>query len=106
MEWYLESAGYDNHPALQRSQIARMTHQQPPFSALAFVSNDEMDHRIVFFQIPKAKNDPDKRRHTGLQHVAFEYATLDDLLGTYVRLKGLGIPLLVAGTEFRSIIGF
>ena len=26
-----------------------------------------------------------------MQHVAFEYQTLDDLLGTYGRLKGLGI---------------
>lgn len=62
-----------------------------PFSGFAFVSNDEMDHRIVFFEMPGVAVDPDKRRHTGLQHVAFECATLDDLLGTYVRLKGLGI---------------
>ena len=34
---------------------------------------------------------PTRRRHTGLQHVAFECATLDDLLGTYVRLKNLGV---------------
>ena len=77
----------------------------PPFSAFAFVSNDELDHRIVFFEMPGVVADPDKRRHTGLQHVAFEYATLDDLLGTYVRLKGLGIlPMWAAdhglGTSF------
>jgi len=63
----------------------------PPFSAFAFVSNDELDHRIVFFEMPGVVVDPDKRRHPGLQHVAFEYSTLDDLLGTYVRLKGLGV---------------
>ena len=49
--------------------------------------------------------DSDKRRHPGLQHVAFNYETLDDLLGTYLRLKGLGIlPLWAAdhgvGTSF------
>ena len=59
----------------------------------------------MFFEIPKAVVDPDKRQHTGLQHVAFECTTLDDLLGTYVRLKGLGItPLWAAdhgvGTSF------
>lgn len=50
----------------------------------------------MFFEIPKAEIDPDKRRHTGLQHVAFECKSLDDLLGTYVRLKGLGISLMWA----------
>ncbi len=41
--------------------------------------------------MPEAVTDPNKRRHTGLQHVAFECATCDELLGTYARLKGLGI---------------
>jgi catechol 2,3-dioxygenase len=63
---------------------------------MAFLSNDEFDHRIVFFEIPGVVPDPDKRRHTGLQHVAFEYATLDDLLGTYTRLKNQGIAPLWA----------
>jgi catechol 2,3-dioxygenase len=31
-----------------------------------------------------------------LQHVAFECTTMDDLLGTYVRIKNLGIPLMWA----------
>jgi catechol-2,3-dioxygenase len=45
----------------------------------------------------KASVHPEKRRHTGMQHVAFEYASLDNLLGTYIRLKGLGIlPMWVA----------
>ena len=40
--------------------------------------------------------DPDKAHHQRLQHFAFEYRTLDDLLGTYARLKELGIlPVLV-----------
>ena len=55
------------------------------------VSNDEVNHRIVFFEMPGLVVDPDKPRHARLQHVAFEYETLDDLLGTYARLKGLGI---------------
>ena len=63
----------------------------PPFSGMAFVSNDEFDHRIVFFEIPGLVPDPDKRRHTGLQHVAFEFGALDEMLGTYTRLKKAGI---------------
>lgn len=77
----------------------------PPFSGFAFISNDEVDHRIVFFEVPGVVPDAEKRHHTGLQHVAFTYETLDDLLGTYVRLKSLGImPLWAAdhgvGTSF------
>jgi len=38
---------------------------------------------------------PIGRIYHRIQHVAFEYRTLDDLLGTYTRLKGLGIePVL------------
>jgi hypothetical protein len=36
-------------------------------------------------------------RATRLQHIAFEYQTIDDLLGTYARIKGLGfLPVLAA----------
>jgi len=102
-DWYRKVLGMTiNH---RRSAAPAGAQNGPPFSALAFVSNDEMDHRIVFFEIPGVVADPDKRRDTGLQHVAFECATLDDLLGTYVRLKGLGIlPVWAAdhgvGTSF------
>ena len=56
---------------------------------MAFVSNDEVNHRIVFFEVHRAV-ESDKRRGP-LQHVAFAYETFDDLLGTYARLKDLGI---------------
>ncbi len=71
---------------------------KPLFSA-AFVSNDEVHHRIAFFELPDLASDPEKRRHTRVQHVAFEYETLDDLLGTYARLKGLGIVPVLAADE-------
>ncbi len=70
----------------------------PSFSA-AFVSNDEVHHRIAIFELPGLVRDPDKLRHARVQHVAFEYDTLDDLLGTYVRLKGLGIEPVMAADE-------
>ncbi len=49
--------------------------------------------------MPGLATDPDKRRHTRVQHVAFEYETLDDLLGTFARLKGLGIVPVMAADE-------
>ena len=44
---------------------------------------------MVFFEFPGIAADPDKRHHARGQHIAFDYETLDDLLGTYVRLRGL-----------------
>jgi catechol 2,3-dioxygenase len=61
----------------------------------AFVSNDRANHRMALFSTPELKEDTDKHAHAKLQHVAFEYATIDDLLNTYTRLKGLLIePVL------------
>ena len=63
------------------------------------MGNDEAHHRIVFFETPGATVDPEKLRHVRVQHVAFEYQTLDDLLGTYSRLKGSGILPVMAVDE-------
>ena len=63
----------------------------------AFVSNDRANHRMAIFSTPELKEDTDKHAHAKLQHVAFEYATIDELLNTYTRLKGLVIePVLTA----------
>ncbi len=102
LDWYRKVLGMTvNH----RSALPAEAQNRAPFSAMAFISNDEADHRIVLFEVPGVVADPDRARHTRLQHVAFASLTLDDLLGTFVRLKGLGIlPLRVAdhglGTAF------
>ena len=69
-----------------------------PLSASAvWVANDRANHRIGLISASILKDDPIKHTLSRLQHVAFEYATIDDLLNTYTRLKGLGIePLLAA----------
>ena len=77
----------------------------PPFSA-AFLSNDEVHHRMVLFGLPDVGSDPDRRHHARVQHVAFEYQTLDDLLGTYVRLKRLGITPLMAADEGMQVAAY
>ena len=56
-----------------------------------FVSNDRANHRIGIFSLADLKDDPDKHGHAKLQHVAFEYATIDEFLSSYARIKGLGI---------------
>ena len=96
IEWYHKVLGITaNH----RSEAPAGVHGGAPFSGVAFTSNDEVNHRIVFFEIPGLAVDPDKSRHARVQHVAFEYQTLDDLLGTYVRLKGLGLMPIFAFDE-------
>jgi catechol 2,3-dioxygenase len=65
-------------------------HHGPPF-AVAWISNDEVHQRIALFEIPGVTIDTEKRSHVHLHHFAFQYETLDDLLGTYLRLKDLGI---------------
>jgi len=88
VDWYRKVLGMTIN---QHSVVPARAQNRAPFSAMTFVSNDEADHRIVFFGIPESAVDPDKNRRPGLQHVAFEYGNVGDLLGTYERLKGLGI---------------
>jgi len=88
VDWYRKALGMTvNHQSAAHGE----PQQRGPFSGMAFLSNDEADHRLVIFEVPGLTADPDKQRHPGLQHVAFECGTMDELLGTYVRVKGLGI---------------
>ena len=85
IDWYRKVVGITvNH----RSAVSAGAGHRAPFSSVAFTSNDEANHRIVFFEVPGFAADPDKGPHARVQHVAFEYPTIDDLLGTYARLKG------------------
>ena len=57
----------------------------------AWLTNDGANHRLALLVAPGLEDDPDKVKHTGLHHSAYEYASMDDLLGTYARLKDDGI---------------
>jgi catechol 2,3-dioxygenase len=61
------------------------------FPGGAWLTNDGANHRLALLTSSQMSDDPSKIVHTGMHHVAFEYATLDDLLSAYTRLKGLGI---------------
>ena len=77
--------------------LGMTTNFQSIAAGIAFVSNDRAHHRVALFSWPDLIDDPDKRPHAKLQHVAFEYTTIDDLLNTWERLKGLSIePVLAA----------
>lgn len=57
----------------------------------AFLTNDAANHRIALTALPGFVDDPEKVTRTGMHHPAFEYSSLDELLGTYLRLKAQGI---------------
>jgi catechol 2,3-dioxygenase len=61
------------------------------FPGGAWLTNDTANHRLALLTTPHMSDDPEKIAHIGLHHFAFEYASLDDLLATYRRLKALGI---------------
>jgi catechol 2,3-dioxygenase len=91
LAWYRNVLGMS---LIHRTSSATGERAGPGLMA-AWVSNDEANHRLAFAQLLGLVADPDRAHHQRLQHFAFEYGRLDDLLGTYVRLKGQGIlPVL------------
>lgn len=56
---------------------------------LAFMTYDDEHHRMAFLNMG-AQEHP-TYQHCGMDHVAFTYDNLGDLLATYVRLKGVGV---------------
>lgn len=66
---------------------------QPVFYAehAAWLTNDEANHRIALLRLPDTKVPVDKPHTAGLHHTAFEYATFDQWLDNYIRLRDAGI---------------
>lgn len=56
---------------------------------VAFLTYDDEHHRLAILAGPHLGDND--RSAAGLEHVAFTYASLDDLLATYERLQGEGI---------------
>lgn len=61
----------------------------PLFSSpeASWLSNDEANHRIALLSLPGLKHPQDKGHTTGIHHTAFEFATFDQWLDNYVRLR-------------------
>lgn len=57
----------------------------------AWTTNDGANHRIAFLAAPGLSDDPEKNRHTGMHHSAFEYASFADLMASYERMDAEGI---------------
>ena len=57
----------------------------------AWMTNDIANHRIAFLAVPGLANDPQKTRHNGMHHCAFEYVSFADLMASYERLKAANV---------------
>ena len=57
----------------------------------AWTTNDAANHRVAFLMVPGLAEDPDKTRHTGMHHSAYEYDSFDDLITSFERTKAQGI---------------
>lgn len=56
---------------------------------VSFMTYDDEHHRIAVVQMPGIA--PASRETAGMEHVAFTYASAEDLFSTYERLKNVGI---------------
>jgi len=74
----------------QRVFEAKVVYQNP---ALAFLTYDDEHHRFAFANLSVLSPDSVEvaRDKAGVNHVAYTYANLGDLLDTYERLKQMGI---------------
>lgn len=93
VDWYAKVLGTDvthesSHP---------LGPDTPPGVTAAWVTNDGANHRIGIIGVAALTDDRERIHHHRLQHIAFEYPSIDDLLSTYKRLKTQGIePVLSA----------
>ena len=69
---------------------AQVVHRNP---MLAFMTYDDEHHRFAFVNLSAMNPNgvPETRTKEGVNHVAYTYASLGDLLVTYDRLKNIGV---------------
>src|SRR5258707_15776752 len=75
----------------QRVFEATVVYQNPAF---AFLTYDDEHHRFAFANLSVLTPDSaagEQRDNAGVNHVAYTYANLGDLLGTYERLKQVDV---------------
>ncbi|RFU69293.1 VOC family protein [Bacillus sp. V59.32b] len=87
VDWYNKVLGTTT--ILESSTSMGVDQNQAPVGA--WLTNDRANHRIALMSLPGVSEDRDKNAHIRMQHVAFEYETINDLLNSYARMKGIGI---------------
>jgi catechol 2,3-dioxygenase len=94
-DWYAKVLGMTTvHQTTKPAGV-----QTPPGVQADWVTNDKANHRVAFVSAPGLTADMDRSHHIRIQHVAFEFPSVDDLLANYARLKSFGIePVLTTDT--------
>lgn len=64
-----------------------------------WLTNDEANYRIAIVGISNFPSYDRHHPHARIQHAAFSFTTLDELLGTFTRLSRLGITPVMAADE-------
>ncbi|GAB3377774.1 VOC family protein [Spongiibacter taiwanensis] len=66
---------------------------EPVFESdkLTFVTYDDEHHRFAFLNLPPQCPEDKNPMAPGIAHTAYSYASMNDLVQTYARLKGEGI---------------
>jgi catechol 2,3-dioxygenase len=87
VQWYANVLG------LERDDVASPRDQTQAGGKwrTVWLSNGRTSYRIAIMALPGLIDDAQRSRHKGLHHLAFAFATVDELLSTYARLKALGI---------------
>jgi catechol 2,3-dioxygenase-like lactoylglutathione lyase family enzyme len=62
-----------------------------PLPKMTFVTSDDHHHRGGFFSPPTLKDNPERLDYSRIQHIAWEYADVDQLLESWERILTLGI---------------
>jgi catechol-2,3-dioxygenase len=87
----LRSARFDDTVAWWKTVLGAHTVHES--DVIAFLTFDDEHHRLAIISNPDLGDQA--RAHAGLEHIAFTYAGLDDLVATYERLRDAGIePIL------------
>lgn len=61
-------------------------------NGMRFMTVDDEHHKVVVFEVPGIRRRVGPQQEaSGLHHIAFTYASFEDLAATYRRLKALGI---------------
>lgn len=85
--YVIRAKRWDEMLAWYRTVFQMQTSFEAP--VIAFLTYDDEHHRIAFLNTAHLPAPEDQR--TGIDHVAFTYRSLDELLATWERLKTKGI---------------
>jgi catechol 2,3-dioxygenase len=99
IHWYRTVLGMN----LQHRNENPTAAAQNPGIVAAWLSNDEVHHRVAILGVPGLSDDSQRSAHPRVQHFAFEYPSIDDLLGTWTRLAGADIlPVLTVDEGLQT----